>query len=334
MLIGVLESSLVNRQPICRGRIIIRKPPPDWSDHSYGAEYGEIFLYTQELKWHSIFKGGLMYLKHIAIIIFVSVLSFSLSVASQEAIGEEKALQEKTFTNSLGMKFVLIPAGTFMMGSPPDDPQRDDDESQHRVTISKAFHMQTTEVTQGQWKRVMGNNPSHFKNCGDNCPVETVSWHDVQEFIRKLNQLEGTNKYRLPTEAEWEYACRAGTSTPFYTGKCISTDQANYNGSLSMPGCPKGEYRKGTVSAGSFPPNTWGLYDMHGNVWEWCEDWFGYYPSGHVTDPKGPSSGIERVLRGGSWGDVAWYMRSSGERLRYHPDLRDYDNGFRLARDF
>ena len=159
-----------------------------------------------------------MYLKRIGIIMFVSALSFFLSVASQQAIGEEKAAQGETFTNSLGMKFVLIPAGTFMMGSPSDELGRLKDELQHKVTITKSFYLQSTEVTQRQWREIMSNNPSHFKDCGDNCPVERVSWDDAQEFIVKLNQREGTDKYRLPTEAEWEYPCRAGSTTRFCFG--------------------------------------------------------------------------------------------------------------------
>jgi formylglycine-generating enzyme required for sulfatase activity len=237
-----------------------------------------------------------------------------------------------TITNSIGMKFAYIPSGSFMMGSPPNEPQSDDDERQHRVTISKPFYLQSTEVTQGQWKKVIGDNPSHFKNCGDDCPVENVSWNDIQEFIRKLNQIEGTNKYRLPTEAEWEYACRAGTSTPFYTGNCISTDQANYDGNNPTPGCPMGEYREKTITVGSSPPNPWGLYDMHGNVYEWCQDWHEkHYPSGHGTDPKGPSSGEYRVFRGGSWHSNAGGCRSA-DRLRYNPGLRNGGLGFRLAK--
>ncbi len=250
-----------------------------------------------------------------------------------ERVAEPAAPEGEAFTNSIGMKFVLIPSGTFMMGSPSNEPKRDSDERQHRVTISKPFYMQTTEVTQGQWREVMGNNPSYFKNCGDDCPVEKVFWNDVQGFIRKLNQKEGTNRYRLPTEAEWEYACRAGTATPFYFGDCLSTDQANYHGNYPMPGCSKGEYRKRTLPAGSFQPNAWGLYDMHGNVYEWCQDWYGEYPSGHATDPAGPSSGTYRVLRGGSWYNAAWFMRSA-DRYGYAPDFRSGDLGFRVARTF
>jgi sulfatase modifying factor 1 len=237
------------------------------------------------------------------------------------------------FTNSIGMKFVLIPDGTFTMGSPSNEPERERDEKLHRVTISEPFFMQTTEVTQGQWREVMGNNPSFFKACGDDCPVETVSWNDVRDFIRNLNQKEGTDKYRLPTEAEWEYACRAGTGTPFYFGNCLSTDQANYDGMFPIPGCPRGEFRRRTLPVGSFQPNAWGLYDMHGNVAEWCNDWSGGYPSGHITDPTGPSSGQYPVLRGGSWGYSAANTRSA-YRYGYFPDGRGLSNGFRVARTF
>ena len=230
--------------------------------------------------------------------------------------------------NSLGMKFALIPAGTFMIGSPSSEPKRYKNEKQHRVTLTKDFYMGVTEVTQDQWQEIMGNNPSSFK--GDNRPVENVSWNDCQNFIRKLNLQEGGNKYRLPTEAEWEYACRAGAMIPFFTGSCISTDQANYCGIFPMPGCSKGRYRKKTIDVASFPPNAWGLYDMHGNVWEWCQDWSGDYPSGHVADPKGPSSGSYLVRRGGSWLFGAAECRSAN-RLAGSPVGSSNEIGFRLA---
>jgi len=201
------------------------------------------------------------------------------------------------------------------------------------VTLTKSFYLQTTEVTQGQWKAVMGSNPSYFSNCGDNCPVEKVSWNDCQSFIATLNQLEGTTKYRLPTEAEWEYACRAGTTTPFNTGNCLSTDEANYDGSRPYTGCPSGIYLQAPVPVKSFSPNAWGLYDMHGNVWAWCSDWYGAYPGNEVTDPDGPSNGTERVMRGGGWHNPARSCRSADRGLGI-PGDKGYSVGFRVARDF
>jgi len=237
---------------------------------------------------------------------------------------------EPEFVNSINMKFVYIPPGEFMMGSPPDEPGRSDDEILHKVTLTKGFYMQTTQVTQKQWMAIMGSNPSHFKH-DENCPVEQVSYDNIQDFIKKLNLKEGADKYRLPTEAEWEYACRAGTTTPFYFGKCLSANQANYDGNYPLEDCPKGQYREKTVPVGSFAPNAWGLYDMHGNVWEWCQDWYGNYTADAVPDPTGPSSGSSRVLRGGGWNSVARYCRtayryyiSPGSGLSYY--------GFRLVR--
>jgi len=194
--------------------------------------------------------------------------------------------------------------------------------------------MQKTEVTQGQWKAVKeGNNSSYFKQWwGDDYPVENVSWDDVQEFILQLNQKEGGSNYRLPTEAEWEYAARSGTITPFYTGNCLSTDQANYSGDNPFPSCSKGEYRKKTVKTGSFSPNTWELYDMHGNVREWCQDWDGDYSSDSVVDPSGPLSGSYRVIRGGGWDSSAGHCRSA-EREFDTPGYRYGDLGFRLVKD-
>lgn len=230
-----------------------------------------------------------------------------------------------------GMKFAYIPPGEFMMGSPKDEPGRDDDETLHKVILTEGFWLQTTETTQGQWKAVMGNNPSRFGNC-DNCPVEQVSWEDVQEFLKKLNA-RGDGEYRLPTEAQWEYAARAGTTTPFYFGDCLSTDQANYNGNYPLTGCPKGRYREKTVPAGSLnAPNAWNLQDMHGNVWEWCMDWHGDYPSGSVTDPTGPATGANRVNRGGSWDLSARYCRAAS-RFRYTPSFRFGYLGFRVLAD-
>jgi formylglycine-generating enzyme required for sulfatase activity len=267
---------------------------------------------------------------------YISVSKQMKTRAQEQSLVEPELVEtkpQKAITNSIGMKFVLIPAGRFFMGSPSDESERRDNERQYEVNINKPFYLQVTEVSQGQWENVIGNNPSFFKDCGDDCPVEQVSWYDVQRFISKLNQMEGTNKYRLPTEAEWEYACRAGTTTPFFYGGCISTDQANYNGSYPGRNCPKGRYREKALKVRSFQPNAWRLYDMHGNVSEWCQDWFGGYPSNPVADPKGPDEGIYRVMRGGSWYDEAWDLRSAF-RGWITPETRYYNIGFRVARDF
>jgi formylglycine-generating enzyme required for sulfatase activity len=234
---------------------------------------------------------------------------------------------KKSFTNSIGMTFVYIPPGEFMMGSPENEPERYDDEKQHKVKLTKGFYMQTTEVTQGQWKAVTGNNPSYFKNCGDNCPVENVSWNDAQEFMKKLSQKE-KKEYRLPTETEWEYAARAGTTTAYFWGDRADCSKANYGNGYSDE-C-KGKNPGETMKVGSFTPNAYGLYDMHGNVWEWCQDWYGDYASGSVTDPIGPSSGSNRVKRGGSWYDFAQYCRSA-DRSRVSPGMRGSNLGFRLV---
>jgi formylglycine-generating enzyme required for sulfatase activity len=237
---------------------------------------------------------------------------------------------QETFKSTvMGGKFVLIPAGTFMMGAQIRETEADGNETQHQVTISRPFYMQTTEVTQGQWKMVTGNNPSHFISCGDECPVEQVSWNDAQKFIRKLNTMEGTDKYRLPTEAEWEYAARAGTTTRFYWGNRDDCSRANYGNGFS-PEC-KGTNPGKTMKVGSFAPNAWGLYDMHGNVLEWVQDWKGNYPAGNATDPQGPASGLVRVFRGGSWIDDAKSCRSAVRGVS-DPDSRYDLLGFRLLR--
>ena len=185
----------------------------------------------------------------------------------------------KSFTNSIGMTFALIPAGTFQMGSPAGEAGRNDDERQHKVTISRPFYLQTTEVTQGQWQKVMGSNPAHFNTCGKDCPVEQVSWDDAQEFIRKLNQMEKTDTYRLPTEAEWEWACRAKSTGRFSFGD----DEA---GLKDYAWFDKNSAAK-THPVGQLKPNAWGLYDMHGNVWEWCRDWYGRVSGRARYRPRG-----------------------------------------------
>jgi len=240
-----------------------------------------------------------------------------------------KSTAEK-FTNSLGMKFVYIKPGSFMMGSPSSEPGRDNNERQHKVTLTKGFYAQTTEVTQGQWKAVMRYNPSYFKHYGDGCPVEKVSWNDAQDFIKKLNQKEGSDKYRLPTEAEWEYACRAGTRTAFANGG-ISELECGYDSNLDAMGWYCGNSKKRTHLVAQKQPNNWGLYDMHGNVMEWCQDWYqNTYPSGFAIDPTGPSSGSHRVFRGDSWGSGAGDCRSASRNGAVYDGRVKY-LGFRLA---
>jgi formylglycine-generating enzyme required for sulfatase activity len=232
-------------------------------------------------------------------------------------------------TNELGMTFVLIPPGTFIMGSPLNEPGRDSDEIQHKVTLTQPFYIQTTEVTQGQWKSVMGENPSFFHDCGENCPVEMISWYDAHRFIARINTLSKYKRYRLPTEAEWEYAARSGNQTALSNGKITKTGCGDDAG-LDRIGwyCGNSKHKSHPVSQKE--PNSWGLYDMHGNVWEWCQDRYGDYPSGQVTDPKGPASGLIRVNRGGSWWWFARFCRSAN-RIRYMPFDKTEDIGFRLA---
>ena len=219
--------------------------------------------------------------------------------------------------NFIGMNFVRIPADEFMMGSE----EADDEKPVHKVKISKPFYLGTYPVTQAEWKEVMGNNPSQFK--GDDLPVEKVSWDDVQEFIEKLNEKEGTDKYRLPSEAEWEYACRAGTTTRYSFGDSESKlgDYAWYDDNSGSK----------THPVGLKLPNRWGLYDMHGNVWEWTQDkWHRDYDGAPTDGSAGESGdGANRVLRGGSWGSSARGCRSAS-RYRVGPGYRRFILGFRL----
>ena len=225
------------------------------------------------------------------------------------------------------LTMVYIPQGIFMMGSPEEERDRRDNETLHEVTLSKPYLLGETTVTQIQWQAVMGNNPSKFK--GDDLPVENVSWDDAQAFIMKLNELTGKT-FHLPTEAQWEYACRAGTQTPFSFGENITVEQVNYNGKKPYNGGPEGIYRKKTIPVKELPANGWGLYQMHGNVWEWCLDWYGDHQTEPATDPKGPDTGQYRVLRGGGWFSYGRLARSAC-RVRDDPDYRSNDTGFRFA---
>jgi formylglycine-generating enzyme required for sulfatase activity len=253
-------------------------------------------------------------------------------VEEQRRVAAPKVELPKTRTFDLGngvnMEMVLIPAGTFMMGSPDSEADRDDNETQHQVTISKPYYLGKYPVTQAQWQQVMGNNPSHFK--GDKLlPVESVSWDDTQSFCLKLKEITQA-PFGIPTEAQWEYACRAGTTTPFHFGSQLNGRQANCDGTVPYGTDMKGPYLKETSAVGTYPANAWGLYDMHGNVWEWCSDWHGDYPTRSVTDPIGPATGSFRVLRGGCWFSVAVSCRSADRRWN-DPSGRCRILGFRVA---
>lgn len=240
-------------------------------------------------------------------------LNFAMPV---EWIGEIRLGRKMTPPNdkffispTLGARFALIPTGTYIMGSADNDPEREVSEVQRQITISQSFYMQTTEVTQGQWRRVMGNNPSYFKSCGDGCPVEQVSWNDVQEFIIRLNQQEKTYKYRLPTDAEWEYAARAGTTTRFHSG--------DYPSDLSNAGWYSSNSGSSTRPVGQKVPNSWGLFDMHGNVYEWVQN--------IISDS-------DYMIRGGCWGGDAHSCRSAYRVVLVSSDIRLNSLGFRLFR--
>jgi RNA polymerase sigma factor (sigma-70 family) len=242
--------------------------------------------------------------------------------------GGKAKVPPRRFTNGLGMKFVWIPPGTFLMGSPRGEKGRNDDEVQHRVTLTKGFYMGAHPVTQGAWQKVMGGNPSAFRG-EKNLPVDMVSWDDCQAFIKKLRG-KGGRPYRLPTEAEWEYACRAGTQTPFHFGATISTGLANYNGNFAYGEGKVGLSRGRTTPVGSFPANAFGLFDMHGNVYEWCHDRYGEYARNEVTDPKGPDGGKGRVMRGGCFYEAPGSCRSA-YRTWVDPEGRFRSFGFRLC---
>jgi formylglycine-generating enzyme required for sulfatase activity len=239
--------------------------------------------------------------------------------------------------SSMPLNLTPIPAGTFTMGSPSSDPDYQSDETHHQVTVSQNFYMGTYLVTQAQWTQVMGANPSHFQTPANlQRPVEGVSYTDITTadtgFLAKLNQnaivspgIPSGYVFRLPTEAEWEYACRAGTTTRFYWG-----DYSDANTTINFYAWYSVNDGATTMPVGELLPNDWGLYDMAGNVWEWCQDWYAAYDSGPDTDPAGPTTGSNRVVRGGSWGDTSSFCRSA-YRDYDDPVDRDIYIGFRVV---
>jgi formylglycine-generating enzyme required for sulfatase activity len=242
----------------------------------------------------------------------------------------------KQIQNSIGMQFVLISKGRFLMGSPPDEEDRSDDEQQHEVLLSRDFYLGVYEVTQSQYEAAMEENLSYFQGTqvlGEDTsrhPVDSVSWEDAVEFCQRLaerpEEKKANRKYRLPAEAEWEYACRAKSRTPTQFSFGI------YDTQLGGYAWYTANSKKMTHPVGVKLPNKFGLHDMHGNVWEWCSDWYDdkYYASSTDADPRGPDSGTSRVLRGGSWYDVPLYVRSA-RRNSAPPAHRNRNNGFRVV---
>ena len=310
----------------------------DPADFAYGSPYNpEVFvkLYIDPSGWAN------MAFNHVTVddVTVYSAHKYAGYANQSDTTGLSDRLSEHqyndvsvvtgdSYTNSLGMTFHLIPAGTFTMGSPGSELGRGTDETQHQVTLTQSYYMQTTEVTQGQWRAAMGSNPSYFSNCGDDCPVEKVSWNDIQSFITKMNQ-SGEGTYRLPTEAEWEYAARAGSTSAFSNGGITET-MCGYDQSLDAMGWYCGNDSSTTSPVALKQPNAWGLYDMHGNVMEWCQDWYGVYPTGSVTDPVGPLTGSDRVRRGGSYNSIVELCRSA-DRGFANPGARLDSFGFRLV---
>ncbi|ASC69523.1 hypothetical protein XM38_004500 [Halomicronema hongdechloris C2206] len=278
-----------------------------------------------------------------------AVPTFSFDVVTVDAQGNiterrqaEANYHSEDLGNGIKLDLVHIPGGEFLMGSPAGEKGRSDDEGpQHRVQVPE-FWMGKFPVTQAQYQAVMGENSSRFSENGSNRPVESVSWHDAVAFCEKLSELTSRD-YRLPTEAEWEYACRAGTTTPFYFGPTITTELANYRGTdltyegNTFPGNygqgPKGDFRQQTTEVGSFPANAFGLYDMHGNVWEWCQD---VWHSSYAGAPRDGSAWLEggnqdlRLLRGGSWAFHPTFCRAAC-RFLLLPDGRLDSRGFRVV---
>jgi formylglycine-generating enzyme required for sulfatase activity len=252
-------------------------------------------------------------------------------------------------TNSVGMKFVLVPAGKFTMGSPKTEAERGDDEAEHTVIITRPFYMSVHLVTQEDFAKVMGRNPSWFTASGSarqkvrgldtsRFPVDNVSWRTAEQFCERLTGLDRkagvAREYHLPTEAEWEYACRErGKSTaPFHCGTALGSVQANFDGTFPYGGASKGPSLSRTTRVGCYPPNRLGLYDMHGNIWQWCKDYYArdYYSKSPVRDPRGPENGSTRVIRGGAWCQNGKECRAA-YRGHESPSFADGTIGFRMV---
>jgi formylglycine-generating enzyme required for sulfatase activity len=332
---GTIRSYLIRRRG--HGFVVSGEPPTpsgtasEWADSgspvarlSSAASYLEI-AYKEDNR--SVNQARFLNSLHEIILPVPESLVITLRTDHEEIILE--SLEKPSWAQGIGrdqnglyadfsfksivQRMRWIKPDIFRMGSPEDEPKRSDREVMHEVVLTRGFWLAETACTQALWEAVIGENPSRFK--GFNRPVERVSWNDAQDFIKKINSKKDDLNLRLPTEAEWEYACRAGTTTPFYFGENITPNQVNYDGNYPYAGGKKGKYREETVEVKSLPCNGWGLYEMHGNVWEWCADWYGDYPPELVVDPNGPDRGDYRVLRGGSWISVGRDVRSASPQL-------------------
>jgi len=233
----------------------------------------------------------------------------------------------------LGMEFIKIKKGSFLMG---DRQNLNDSERIHEVHLTYDYWLGKTEVTQAQWRQLMGDaelhpeKPSPFRNMNPDFPIVSISYHDIELFLEKLNDVSTDYQFRLPTEAEWEYACRAGSKTPFSYGTKLTNRLANYNASFKSKYSEEGIFLRSPTPVGSYPANQWGLYDMHGNAWEWVSDWYAPYAADPVINPTGPDTGKEKIIRGGSWYFGAAYAKSSSRRI-HEPQLWGFSIGFRLV---
>jgi formylglycine-generating enzyme required for sulfatase activity len=283
--------------------------------------------------------------KIFVLVVILAVAAAGIAVEKAKEVSQATIQQKQTadkaglplekkidISSEANMVLVFIPAGEFEMGSPMDELKRDDDEGQHRIKLTKPFYMGKFEVTQLQYREIMSENPSKFG--GDNLPVENVSWYEAARFLKKLSDKTG-KKFRLPTEAEWEYACRAGTKTAFNTGTTIDSDFANYEATTPYADGIIGKDLKCTSKVGSYPPNAFGLYDMHGNVWEWCSDFYDseYYKVTPTVDPQGPQVNKgDKVMRGGAWNERPNKCRSA-DRNNRGPKTNQPIIGFRVVMD-
>jgi formylglycine-generating enzyme required for sulfatase activity len=265
--------------------------------------------------------------KRIAMLIALSVMFL---IASSTLRAPDPGYPLRWIEPVTRIDFVLVQPATFQMGTPLTEPLREAQEIQHAVHLTRPYYLAVHELTQSQWTRAMGSNPSFFQACGELCPVERVNYYDVERFVRVLNQ-RATPGFRLPTEAEWEYACRAGGAEPFGHLSTLSSRDANIDGNYPY-NAPRGVARNQPMPVGRFPANPMGFFDMSGNVWEWVQDWYCLYPDRPITDPVGSCSSEYRVIRGGSWKFDGGSARC-GLRYTHRPQDSGYSLGVRLAHD-